>query len=62
MTTVTVKGSWLAACGKGSEDKQFEVIEIVPTLAAHGSGFECMYRVKDNGHIWTVALCRCVGQ
>jgi hypothetical protein len=56
---VTVKGSWLNACGKGAEDATFEVIRVVHTGAAKGSGFETMYVVDDRaGHEWTVAKCR----
>lgn len=57
---VTVKGSWLNACGKGTEDKTFRVLRVIPTMAAQGSGFEVMYEIDDNGHVWTVALCRLV--
>jgi hypothetical protein len=56
---VVVKGTWLNACGKGSEDKEFEVIRVEPTMAREGSGFEVMYIVNDRGHEWTVAKLRC---
>jgi hypothetical protein len=57
---VTVKGSWLRACGRGDTDKTFQVHRIIPTLAAAGSGFEVMYEIIDSDRIWTVAECRLV--
>jgi len=58
--TITVKGSWLNACGKGTADRTFSIIEVLPTMARNGSGFEVMYKVDCDGIAWTVAKCRTV--
>jgi hypothetical protein len=59
---ITVKGTWLGACGKGAADRTFEVVQEVPTAAREGSGFEVMYTVQCDGALWTVAKCRLVGE
>lgn len=57
---VTVKGSWLKVCGKGSEDRTFTVLRRLETSAHSNSGFRVMYDIECDGHTWTVAECRLV--
>lgn len=57
---VTVKGTWLQACGKGSVDRTFNVTKVEVTRAREGSGFELMYHIDCDGSPWVVALCRIV--
>src|SRR6185503_3314286 len=55
---ITVSGAWMAACGLGSTDTTFDVLDVVPTAAAIGSGFEVMFIVNRNGQPWHVAKGR----
>ena len=48
-----VPGKWLSACGKGNQDRIFEVLSVQNFTARDGSPLTVV-QVDDDGHNWTV--------
>ena len=55
---VTVKGTWMAACGKGTADTRMVVTKVLGYLPCG----DAMYEVEHNSRSWVVWSCRCVGE